>query len=336
MRGLAALGMVIVGAVAAFAVYTLGWHDDDGGGRGASDDRAHHVYILTQGDVVRIPGAAARCEVSHEAGIPNLFCAHTGRTRYQAILWKDRADLYDLTRNGEPMVPTYSVPSLRAPSSTIRALTVVRATTPRFHVRNYRTSGAYPNVRGAPGLERANAALRRVVIADQHGYAPSARRYAGYPSGPGIYKTSIDRRLTSASTVVVSALIPALKLYPGGNDGQMWISTTVIVSSGEAVSLQELLRNPARALPVLAREWKAQARKTKLWGAVAEDPRSYTPTLRHYRNYALTATGLAFGFAQEPASSRLAAVIPYRLVKPYLSPLGIRLVNGVRRPLGGS
>lgn len=117
MRGLAALGLVIVGAVVTFAVYTFGWHDDDDGHQGASDDRARHVYILKQGDVVRIPGAAARCKVSHEAGIPNLFCVHTGRTRYQAILWKDRADLYDLARNGEPMVPTYSVPSLRVPLS---------------------------------------------------------------------------------------------------------------------------------------------------------------------------------------------------------------------------
>lgn len=202
-----------------------------------------------------------------------------------------------------------------------------------FPVRNYRTSGAYLNVRGAPGLARTNAALRRAVVADQRSYAPSARRYPHAHGGPGIYETSIDRRPTSASTVVVSTLIPALKLYPGGNDGQMWISTTVIVSSGEAVSLRDLLRDPSRALPVLAREWKAQMRKTKLWGAVAEDPSSHTPTLRHYRNYALTPTGLAFGFAQEAATSRLAAVIPYRLVKPYLSPLGIRLVNGVRPPL---
>jgi hypothetical protein len=61
---------------------------------------------------VRVP-AAARCEVSAEGGIPNLFCVHTGRTRYQVVLWKDQADLYDLARHGEPMVPTYSVPGLR-------------------------------------------------------------------------------------------------------------------------------------------------------------------------------------------------------------------------------
>ena len=117
MRGLVVLGIVIGGAVAAFAVYTLRWHDESGGARRAGNDRTRHVYTLKQGDVVHVPGAAVRCEVSHEAGIPNLFCVHTGRTRYQSVLWKDRADLYDLARHGEPMVPTYSVPSLRGPLS---------------------------------------------------------------------------------------------------------------------------------------------------------------------------------------------------------------------------
>jgi hypothetical protein len=113
MKGLAGLGIVVGGAVAAFAVYTFVWHDDDGSRRTTErDDRIRHVYTLGQGDAVRVP-AAARCEVSAEGGIPNLFCVHTGRTRYQVVLWKDQADLYDLARHGEPMVPTYSVPGLR-------------------------------------------------------------------------------------------------------------------------------------------------------------------------------------------------------------------------------
>lgn len=112
MKGLAALGIGVGGALAAFAVYTFGWHNDDGSGRSAPRDaRIRHVYTLGQGDAVRVPAAAARCEVSSEGGVPNLFCVHTGRTRYQVVLWKDQADLYDLARRGEPMAPTYSVPS---------------------------------------------------------------------------------------------------------------------------------------------------------------------------------------------------------------------------------
>jgi len=114
MKGLAALGIVVGGAVAAFAVYTFAWHDDGESRRDTpSDTQVGHVYTLGQGDAVRIPAAAARWEVSAEGGIANLFCVHTGRTRYQVILWKDQADLYDLAQHGEPMAPTYSVPSLR-------------------------------------------------------------------------------------------------------------------------------------------------------------------------------------------------------------------------------
>jgi hypothetical protein len=114
MKGLTALGIVVGGAVAAFVVYTFAWHDDGDSRRGTpSDAQVRHVYTLAQGDAVRVPAAAARCEVSAEGGTPNLFCVHTGRTRYQVVLWKDQADLYDLARHGEPMVPTYSVPGLR-------------------------------------------------------------------------------------------------------------------------------------------------------------------------------------------------------------------------------
>lgn len=111
MKPFRTLGIVVGGAVAAFAIYTFGWHDNSGGRRTTPTvARGHHVYTVSEGDVVRIPAAAARCEVSGEAGIPNFYCVHTGTTRYQVFLWSDRADLYDLAHRGEPMVPTYSVP----------------------------------------------------------------------------------------------------------------------------------------------------------------------------------------------------------------------------------
>jgi hypothetical protein len=216
--------------------------------------------------------------------------------------------------------------------SRVRRLTVVSASTPCFPVQGYLTAGAYPNVRGgSKAAARTNIALRRAVVTDQRRYAPSAIRHT-VPNAVGTYETAIDQGLISASTVVVSALIPALRLYPGGNDGQTWISATVEVRSGRAVSLRELLASPPLALPGLVRDWKARLRGSMLWRYVAEDPARYTPTLAHYRHFALTPTGLAFGFPQEPAGSRFAAVIPYRLVHPYLSPLGRRLVAGVRRP----
>jgi hypothetical protein len=216
--------------------------------------------------------------------------------------------------------------------SRVRRFTLVSAPPPCFQVSGYATSGAYPNVRGkSTAAARTNIALRRAVVTDQRRYARAARRHSGL-GGAGTYETAIDQHLTSASTVVVSTLMPALKLYPGGNKRQTWISATVDVRSGRAVSLRQLLANPPLALPVLAGDWKAQLRHTMLWPLVAEDTDSYTPSFAHYRYFALTPSGLAFGFREEPAGSRFAAVIPYRLVHPYLSRLGKRLVAGVRRP----
>lgn len=223
-----------------------------------------------------------------------------------------------------------AVPRVGGPA--VRSLAVVGAATPCFPVQGYVTSGAYPNVRGSSlRVARTNVALRQAVVADQVGYAPAASRHAA-PNGPGIYQTAIDQRLISASSVVVSALIPALEVYPGGDGGQTWISATIEMRTGKSVSLRELLANPRLALPLLVKDWKTRFRGSPLWPSVAANPARYTPTLAHYRHFALTPRGLAFGFRQAPAGSRFAAVIPYRLVHPYLSSLGRRLVAGVRRP----
>lgn len=216
--------------------------------------------------------------------------------------------------------------------SRVGSFALVRASTPCLPVPGYATSGAYPNVRGgSQRVIRTNVALRRVVVRAERRYAPSARRHQ-VRNSIGIYQTAIDRGLTSASTVVVSALIPALELYPGGSGGQTWISATIDVRSGKVISLRQLLANPPLALAVLASEWKAQLRHTVPGADLAKDADGYTPSFGHYRNFALTPTGLAFGFGQGPAGSRISAVIPYRLVHPYLTPLGKRLVAGVRRP----
>lgn len=214
----------------------------------------------------------------------------------------------------------------------VHRFTLVGAETPCLPAGNYVASGTYPTVRGdSEQAARTNIALRRAVTDDQRRYARSARRHDAADGG-GIYRTGIDQSLTSASTVVVSALIPTLELYPGGGDGRTWISATVDVRSGREVSLPELLANPTIALPLLAREYRAQVRHTRPWTYVAEHSASNTPSFAHYRYFALTPTGLAFGFGQQTGGARFAAVLPYRLVHPYLSELGKRLVAGVRRP----
>jgi len=113
VKVLGAVAIVTGGAVAAFGIYTFGWQNESGGRQTTSSvDQGRQVYTVSEGDVVHVPAAAARCEVSHEAGVPNFYCVHTGRTGYQVFLWQDRADLYDLARHGEPMAPTYTVPGI--------------------------------------------------------------------------------------------------------------------------------------------------------------------------------------------------------------------------------
>jgi hypothetical protein len=217
-------------------------------------------------------------------------------------------------------------------------LAVVAAPTPRVRLLRYDTSGTYPQVRGGTvDLRAVNNARREGVLADQREYAPAARK-ASIRNAKwyrGVYQTSVDRRLLSASTVVVSALLPATKLYPGGNNGRTWVAVTVRVPSGAPVGISDLFVEPARALPLLAKAFKAQVRRTepRMWRpCVTYYPSVYLPTARNFRHFALTPRGLALGFWQVPACNRLQATVPYSIVQPYLSKLGAALIAGVRAP----
>jgi hypothetical protein len=229
----------------------------------------------------------------------------------------------------KPVAPT-AVRTARA-----EPLRVVVARTPRFRVRLYKTSGTYPQVRGNRDPRPVNAALRRGILADQREYAPRARKSAERAGSAcyGIYETLVDRRLLSASTVVVSALLPATHLYPCGTEGRGWVAVTARVPSGASVEISDLFLDPSRGLRVLAAAWKVQVRRTqpRIWPC-AKASFSSRPTPRSFRHFALTPRGLAIGFHQWPACDRVRGIVPYRVLRRYLSPLGKRLVAGVRRP----
>jgi hypothetical protein len=228
-------------------------------------------------------------------------------------------------------------PTVRAArSDSASPLTVIKAPTPRFRVPRYDTRGTYPQVRGSDlDLRKVNAALREAVLADQRQYAPYARK-AARVANPyrGVYRTSVDRRLISASTVVVSALMPATELYPGGSLGKGWLAVTVRVPSGAPVRITDLFATPSRGLRVLAKAWKAQVRRAnpETWPCVRLHLPDYRPSASNYRYFALALRGLAVGFWQEEACNRLQATVPYPILRPYLSKLGARLIAGVRRP----
>jgi len=217
----------------------------------------------------------------------------------------------------------------------VSPLTVVAVPTPHFPVPLYDTSGSIPQVTGAGiDLRRVNAAVREAVLRDQRAYAPSARASAKVTGRTcrGTYSVLTNRGLLSASSVVVSALLPAQELYPCGNDGNGWVSVTVRVPSGKPVALSQLFQDPFGGPYALGVGFfRAITPDWRLTCVVKNLPR-YQPTLRNYRYFALTPRGLALGFWQEAACNRIEGIVPYRALRPYLSSLGKYLVAGVRAP----
>jgi hypothetical protein len=223
-----------------------------------------------------------------------------------------------------------------AGSSAARPLRLAVAPTPPLPVRRYDTGGKYPQVRdGTADLEAVNAALRKAVVDDQRTYAPYARRQKpriAY-SEHGVYRTAVDRKLISASTVVVSVLMPATReLFPGQHGGDAWLGITVRVPSGARVRITDVFANPERGLRVLATAARGFIQRTEAAPCVHAYAVVYGPTAENYRAFALTPTGLAVGFPEVGACYRLVATVPYATLRSYLSPLGARLVDGVRVP----
>lgn len=191
-------------------------------------------------------------------------------------------------------------------------------------------------MRGTEDLSRVNAALRRMVTADQRAYARPARRAARQAGrdARGGYETFLHTKLVSASTVVVSVLMPAVHLFPGGTEGGWVLSGTVLVPSGRRVGVTQLFARPAVALPVLAREFKRAFRRQdrSLAGCLSFVGPVLRPTAHNYRNFALLPGGLAVGVAGYGNCERLIATIPYARLRAYFSHSARVLIDGVRRP----
>ena len=221
-------------------------------------------------------------------------------------------------------------------ATTVSTLAVVEARTPRLTVPRYDTSGTYPQVRGGGlDLRAVNRALRAAVLADQRAYAAYAHKEkprVAYRER-GVYKTAVDRRYVSASTVVVSALIPlTTEVFPGQHNGDGWLGMTARVPSGKRLTITELFANPDQGIKVLATAWKARIRQSGGGRCLRIYPEAYRPTIRNYRAFALAPRGIAVGSWEVAACYRLVATVPYRILQPYLSELGSTLVAGVRRP----
>ena len=213
-----------------------------------------------------------------------------------------------------------------------KPLRVVGAPMKRFAVSFYDAGGTYPQVQSPDRrFTRVNAALRRAIADDQRRYAAGVGDWLHDGWCGGIYVSAIDPRLMSASTVVVSAMLPALELSPCGNEGSGWVSTTVRVPSGRPVGLAELFAQPMQGLRALAKAWRLQFARQRVSRALL--PGDFRAGAFKDAFFALTPNGLAVGFWQDGPTARLHATVPYDAVRPYLSTLGATLVGGVRRPI---
>lgn len=213
-------------------------------------------------------------------------------------------------------------------------LTVLAAQTPPLRVPRYDTSGSYPQVRGRVDLRAVNAALGADLRADQRGYAREAlKERARQPSTDrGVYRTEINRRYLSASSVVVSALLSVTReLFPGQHGGDGWLGMTVQVPSGQRVAISDLFTNPDRGIRALAAAWQARVRRTDARPCLRIYAEAYTPTAAHYQAFALTTHGIAVGSQEVEACYRLVETVPYATLRPYLSKLGSTLISGVRQ-----
>jgi hypothetical protein len=218
----------------------------------------------------------------------------------------------------------------------VHSLEVISQSVPAFRVSQWDTRGSIPQV-VAPSVDvrRVNEALRSAIVADERAIEPNAKRCSigTNKAYRGIYSVQFNRTLLSASSKVVSALLPAVKVCPGGNDGHGWIAVTVRVPSGVSLSLSDLLRDPPRAIPALVAEWKARVRRVDpgFWQrCISPYPFLYVATSANVRYFALTSEGLALGFPQAPACERSSAILGYRSIASLLSSKGKSIATEVR------
>jgi hypothetical protein len=105
MKALAALAIVVAGAMAAFAVYEYGWRESESKVETRASRTSSRIYTARVGDVIRVPAASAECRVFEEGALPTLYCTHRPAARYQVYFYEDRLQVW---RNGNPDAPVFS------------------------------------------------------------------------------------------------------------------------------------------------------------------------------------------------------------------------------------
>jgi len=221
-------------------------------------------------------------------------------------------------------------------------------------VLKYQTLGVLPQVsKSGVDLGAVNAALNKAIADDQRRYArdvlkfwrelpdklPIGGIYEAFVPGPNPSNTGLERNLISASTTVVSAIIPICTRMSGQNGScQSFISVTVQVPSGKLVTISDLFAKPRHGLRALAAAFRkrAAAGGECLRSSLSINHEWFDPTEKNYQQFALTKSGLAIGWpgfvVDLGACNTAVATVPYSVLRSYLSKLGLKLIAGVRQP----
>jgi hypothetical protein len=219
-------------------------------------------------------------------------------------------------------------------------LTVFQLKTPPSHERQLTASGTFLQVSGAGvDLRGVNRTIRDAVVGDERNFAARVRAWGADPGAqPGVYRMTPYRKLISASSVVVSALVPMIRILPGVNGGAEWFAVTVDVSTGRQVRLSDLFSVPLQGLRVLATAARNELLRVRpcVRNSAPSTRRGFAPRFPNYRYFALLPRGLAIGFSVGKVANipcgRAIATVPYAVLSRSLSPLGKTLIAGSRAP----
>jgi hypothetical protein len=226
----------------------------------------------------------------------------------------------------------------------VHPLSVKGKPVPALRVAGYPgliTKAVYPRVSGAGlNLKVVNERLQSAVVAEEKRFGRFLRSYEPHVSKidrqrlHGGFETSLKPSLLSASTVVVSALMPDTECVPGCTGGDFWLSVTVRVPSGDVVALPRLFANPSSGLRRLASFAERRVRASNRCIGPYFDPTGFAPTWKNYESFALTTSGIVVGFGTSqvglPGCGRVSTIVPYHVIAPFFSDLGRQLVAGVR------
>jgi hypothetical protein len=206
-------------------------------------------------------------------------------------------------------------------------------------IRIMTIDGFYPQVFAKSiSVDMINAKLRSIVIKDETSSLVQARAYYTTDKSlgqelitPAHYEVWPSKKLMSASTLLVSVLLPTESTMPGGVNTMYWLSATLLVPTGTSINLSDIFSNPKTGLQLIARIAKRLVLKANNCVNSSYHDRinrhffdlGIAPTISNYDDFVFTSSGLDIGFSQGQLagdSCRITLItIPFNMISSQLN-----------------